>query len=84
MKKAIVVLNASRAKHELKDICKTCDISYRYCYSLLDGEKNPTWNVMNKFKSMIPIDFWFDEADNEFIKTIRERLIKVTDKTLDS
>lgn len=76
MTKGRVVLKALIAKRKLREICNTYDISYKFCHAISEGHKKPSWEIMKKFRFLIPTDFWFDEASESFINEIRENLQK--------
>lgn len=67
MKKAIAILQALRAKRSLKKICDAYNISYKYCHAVSEEEKKPSYDLIEKFRFLIPADFWFDDADQKFL-----------------
>lgn len=74
MTKGRVILKALIAKRSLKDICETYKISYKFCHAVSEGEKKPSWDLMDKFRFLIPTDFWFENASNEFIEKCKENI----------
>ena len=74
MTKGIIILKALLAKRRLKEICESYDISYKYCYGVAEGNKNPSWDLMNKMRFLIPADFWFEETDSNFMEQIKTNI----------
>ena len=76
MSKGIIILKALIAKRRLRSICMEFDISYKYCHAVSDGKKEPSLDLMKKLRFLIPMDYWADDADREFIEQVRENLKK--------
>lgn len=76
MTKGRVILKALIAKRRLKEICGVYDISYKFCHAVSEGNKSPSWDLMNKMRFLIPTDFWFDEASKDFIDQVRHNIQK--------
>lgn len=74
MTKAIIILQALKAKRRLKDICRDFKISYKYCHAITQDLKKPSWDIMNKFLYLIPAHYWFEDATDEFVKKIKENI----------
>ncbi len=71
MTKGRVVLKGLIAKRKLREICESQGISYKFCHSVSEGKKKPSWELMKGFRFLMPVEFWFDEANTEFIDKIR-------------
>lgn len=76
MTKAVVILRALVIKRRLKEICKAFQISYKYCQAISTELKMPSYEFMKKFLFLIPANFWFEEADAEFLNQVKENLNK--------
>jgi len=76
MTKAVVILKALVIQRKLKEVCEAFDISYKYCFNLTSNKakRNPSWDVMNKFRPIIPVDFWFENATQEFVDEILKNI----------
>ena len=74
MTKGRIILKALIAKRKLRGICTTYDISYKYCHAVSEGIKTPSYDMMSKFRFMIPSDYWFDEASAEFIAKVKKTI----------
>lgn len=72
--KARIILKALIAKRRLKDICEAYEISYKFCHAVSKGNKTPSWDIINKFRFLIPVDFWFEKGNEEFINKVREAI----------
>ena len=72
MTKGIVVLKGLIKKRKLREICEKYDISYKFCHAVSEGNKNPSYEMMKKMQSFIPINFWFTETNEYFIQKIKE------------
>lgn len=74
MTKAVIILQALKAKRRLKDICRDFNISYKFCHAITQGLKHPSWDIMNKFLYLIPPHYWFEEATEDFLNKIKENI----------
>lgn len=74
MTKSIVILKIFTAKRMLESICQDNNISYKFCHAVIEGKKTPSWDLMNKFRFLMPTDYWFDKATNEFLHKICENM----------
>ena len=70
--KGIVMLNALMAKRQFKKVCRLKHLSYKFCHAVAEGRRSPTWKMMNNLLFLIPPNFWFEEADEEFINAANE------------
>lgn len=74
MTKGRVILKALIAKRKLREICNINNISYKFCHAVSEGNKNPSWELMDKLRFLIPTDYWFDTASNDFIEKVKETI----------
>lgn len=74
MTKGIIILKALIKKRRLKEICKAFEISYKYCHAVSKEEKYPSLKLMKKLRFLIPMDFWVDEANSQFISQVKENI----------
>lgn len=72
MTKGRIILKALIAKRKLRGICTIYNISYKYCHAVSEGRKSPSYDMISKFRFMIPTDYWFDEATAEFIEKVKK------------
>lgn len=72
MTKGRVVLKGLIAKRKLREICEIKGISYKFCHSVSEGKKKPSWELMKGFRFLVPVEFWFDEANSKFIDEVRK------------
>jgi len=70
MTKGILILRTLIEKNRLKEICNSLKIGYEHCLSIANEQNSPSLNTMKKLRFLIPLEFWIDEANNEFIKKI--------------
>lgn len=74
MTKGVVILKALITKRRLKEICESCDISYKFCHAVSEELKQPSLDLMKKLRFLIPLDFWIDEASKSFIQQVETNL----------
>lgn len=67
MTKGVALLKALIEKRRLREICTEMNISYKYCHSVATEAKDPSLDLMRKLRFLIPLDFWVDEASDEFL-----------------
>lgn len=72
MTKGRVILKGLIAKRKLREICETQGISYKFCHAVSEGHKKPSYELMKGFRFLIPVEFWFDEANSAFIDKVRK------------
>lgn len=66
MTKAQVVLKSFAARRILKKVCEATEISYKFTQLVSSGYKAPSMDIMRKLRVIMPVDFWFEVADEEF------------------
>lgn len=74
MTRAIVMLKALCAKRVLLELCKSIGISYKYTHGVSKGFKAPSYDLMKKMQDLIPVEYWFEEADNAFKDEVKKTL----------
>ena len=74
MTRGIVMLKALTAKHALRKFAQVNATSYKYVHSVLRGIKPPSYDIMKKFRTVIPVEYWFIESDEDFVKSIVDLL----------
>lgn len=74
MTKGRVILKALIAKRKLREICENQEISYKFCHAVSEGNKKPSFELMKGLRFMIPVDYWFDEANSSFIEKVRKAI----------
>lgn len=72
MTKGVALLKALIEKRRLREICTEMDISYKYCHSVASESKDPSLDLMRKFRFLIPMDFWVDEASMDFLSQLEK------------
>lgn len=72
MTKGVALLKALIEKRRLREICTEMDISYKYCHSVASESKDPSLDLMRKFRFLIPMDFWVDDVSMDFLSQLEK------------
>ena len=83
MTRGVFMLKAMTAKHALRKFSQVNATSYKYVHSVLRGIKPPSYDIMKKFRSVIPVEYWFIESDDDFVQTIVDLLKNDRDEDQD-
>jgi len=68
MTKAHIVLIALISKHRLKEICRYCDVNYKYAHRIAYEQSKPSYDFIVSLSPIVKPHLWFEKADEDFIK----------------
>ena len=80
MTKGLVMVKALIAQGNLKETCNGFKASYKVALSVSKEKSDPTYEFMKAFSRLIPVGYWFEEADDEFIAKAKDAVEKYHQK----
>lgn len=72
MTKAVAVMKTLAEKRKLRKLCFAFSVSYKFCHAVASEKKKPTWRIIDKFRPIVPVNFWFEESDEAFAASLVE------------